>query len=367
NKKTNWEIYQDKISSQVNLKVPLKTEQEIEQNVEHLNVLIHIAAQESTPTLKNTETKGQPFPKVVKEQVTKRRNLRKIWHQSRYPSDKKAFNIASKKLKNLIKTFANDVLQSHLARLAPTSSTDYSLWKATRKMKRPSKHIPPIKKRNGTWARSNIEKAIEYAEYLESVFKPHESSDLNHDDEVRSYLQTPLQMSLPLNSCSPKEVIRAIKDLKGRKAPGYDQIDDKLLRKLPQKGLMLLVIIFNACIRLGHFPSQWKIAQVVMVPKPGKSPQKTSSYRPISLLPVVGKLFERIVLNRLLPYLQEIIPTHQFGFRPKHNTVEQIHRLVDVISRTLENKQYCSAAFIDIGQAFDKVWHDGLLYKIKKL
>ncbi|CAH2239422.1 jg7296, partial [Pararge aegeria aegeria] len=52
-----------------------------------------------------------------------------------------------------------------------------------------------------------------------------------------------------------------------------------------------------------------------MVPKPGKSPQETSSYRPISLLPVVGKLFERIGLNRLLPYLQEIIPTHEIRIR----------------------------------------------------
>ncbi|GBP21683.1 Probable RNA-directed DNA polymerase from transposon X-element [Eumeta japonica] len=66
-------------------------------------------------------------------------------------------------------------------------------------------------------------------------------------------------------------------------------------------------------------------------------------------------------------HLTEIIPTHQFGFREGHGTIEQVHRLVDVIGRALENKLYCCAAFLDISQAFDKVWHSGLLYKIKKM
>ncbi|GBP96221.1 Probable RNA-directed DNA polymerase from transposon X-element [Eumeta japonica] len=104
-----------------------------------------------------------------------------------------------------------------------------------------------------------------------------------------------------------------------------------------------------------------------MIQKPGKPAHDVTSYRPISLLPVVGKLLEKIVLNRMREHLTEIIPTHQFGFREGHGTIEQVHRLVDVIGRALENKLYCCAAFLDISQAFDKVWHSGLLYKIKKM
>ena len=89
------------------------------------------------------------------------------------------------------------------------------------------------------------------------------------------------------------------------------------------------------------------------------------SYRPISLLPITSKLFEKLLQIRLITILEnkEAIATHQFGFRPLHSMVEQIHRVVDKITETFENKQYCSAAFLDITQAFDKVWHTGLLAK----
>lgn len=64
---------------------------------------------------------------------------------------------------------------------------------------------------------------------------------------------------------------------------------------------------------------------------------------------------------------QSIIPEYQFGFRSNHGTPEQCHRIINVITDTLENKKYCSAVFLDVKQAFDRVWHHGLLFKIKKL
>jgi hypothetical protein len=61
-----------------------------------------------------------------------------------------------------------------------------------------------------------------------------------------------------------------------------------------------------------------------------------------------------------------LIPNHEFGFRQRHSTIEHAHRIVQRINEALENKQYCSAAFLDISQAFDKVWHTGLLYKLRR-
>jgi hypothetical protein len=60
-----------------------------------------------------------------------------------------------------------------------------------------------------------------------------------------------------------------------------------------------------------------------------------------------------------------LIPNHQLSFRQRHSTLEQTHRIVQRINKALENKQYCSAAFLDISQAFNKVWHTGLLYKLR--
>jgi len=89
-------------------------------------------------------------------------------------------------------------------------------------------------------------------------------------------------------------------------------------------------------------------------------------YRPISLLPVLSNVFEKLFITRVQPILQsiQIIPDHQFGFRRKHSTIEPVHHITSKIHRAIENKQYCTAAFLDISQAFDKVWHEGLLHKL---
>ncbi|KMQ81725.1 rna-directed dna polymerase from mobile element jockey-like protein, partial [Lasius niger] len=82
------------------------------------------------------------------------------------------------------------------------------------------------------------------------------------------------------------------------------------------------------------------------------------SYRPISLLPIASKVFEKLLLKRLLPIIEEenLIPNHQFGFRRQHTTLEQVHRIVNKIHHGLEGKRFCSAAFLDITQTFDKAF-----------
>ena len=103
------------------------------------------------------------------------------------------------------------------------------------------------------------------------------------------------------------------------------------------------------------------------MPKPGKPLENATSYRPISLLPVLSKVFEKLFLIRLKPILasKALIPNHQFGFREDHSTIEQVHIVYNIIRNALERKEYCTAAYVDITQAFDKVWHIGLLYKLK--
>jgi len=94
-----------------------------------------------------------------------------------------------------------------------------------------------------------------------------------------------------------------------------------------------------------------------MIIKPGKIPNDITSYSLISLPPILSKILENILLKRLTPIVdeRELIPSHQFGFRKEHRTIEQAHRLDYKTNDDLEGKRYCSAAFIDISQAFDKV------------
>ena len=96
---------------------------------------------------------------------------------------------------------------------------------------------------------------------------------------------------------------------------------NRALKHLPQRAVSLLVLIFNAIITR-HFPTVWKHARVISTLKPGKDPALPSSYRPISLLDTIGKLFEKILIARILHEInvRGLLRNEQFGFRPEHNT-----------------------------------------------
>ena len=84
-----------------------------------------------------------------------------------------------------------------------------------------------------------------------------------------------------------------------------------------------------------------------------------ASYSPISLLPIPSKVFEKLHLKRLQPDvdISHLIPGYQFGFRPGHSPIQQAHRVVNEIVTSLEERALCTAVFLDVAQAFDKVWH----------
>lgn len=98
----------------------------------------------------------------------------------------------------------------------------------------------------------------------------------------------------------------------------------------------------------------------------GKDKTKPENYRPIGLLTTLSKLFERIIQSRLSDFLQvnNILPDCQFGFRPNHSTTQQILHIYKIITSGFENKNHTTVAFLDVAQAFDKVWLKGLLFKL---
>lgn len=99
----------------------------------------------------------------------------------------------------------------------------------------------------------------------------------------------------------------------------------------------------------------WNFLVIIMIQKPDKPPELTTSYRPISLLPSFAKILEKVILQHIIPIItaNKVLPDSQFGFRTSHLTVHQVQRLVDAISYSLEQKLYCTCVFLDISQAFD--------------
>ncbi|GFW16031.1 probable RNA-directed DNA polymerase from transposon X-element [Trichonephila clavipes] len=118
--------------------------------------------------------------------------------------------------------------------------------------------------------------------------------------------------------------------------------------------------------RLKYFPSAWKTAVVVPILKPGKDPTLAESHRPISLLPILSKLAEKIISTRLNDFLEtnKILIPEQHGFRPRLSTTHQLLRVVEYIKEGNNMGQCTAAVFLDIQKAFDRVWHTGLLFKL---
>lgn len=358
------------IEKNINLNISLKTGEEIDKSVEYFTNLLHEASYLSTPQIKNSpNTNKFTLSSEIRSLISKKRKLRKIWQTSHHPQDKRNFNKITKELTQRLQEAKNNNIKTHLQNLNPSDKNDHNLWKAIKYIKRPQKRDPPIRNEDNSWLKSDQDKASAFASYLEKVFTPFNFNSGSSDEKnIIDFIDTPCPMDLPIKHIKPSEIREEINHLNPKKSPGYDQINAQMLKHIPKKGLLFLTYIFNAILRLSHFPSQWKCAMIIMIPKPNKPENCITSYRPISLLATFSKIFERIFIRRMEPLVEEfnIIPEHQFGFRHKHGTPEQCHRIVQYVTEALENKKYCSAVFLDVQQAFDRVWHSGLLYKLKK-
>ena len=172
--------------------------------------------------------------------------------------------------------------------------------------------------------------------------------------------------------CCPftkEELKTAMTRLKSGKSPGEDKITNNMLVRLPPIGKEALLYLYNKSWETKTCPKEWKSAVIVTLPKPGKDPSLTTSYRPISLLSTISKLMERLVQQRLQDFLErgkKLYPG-QAGFRKGRSTTEQIQRLVQMISDNNQNRLKTTVVYVDFTKAYDKVWRDRLWMKMGQL
>ena len=180
-----------------------------------------------------------------------------------------------------------------------------------------------------------------------------------------SYLSTPVLQSIYLEPPQPFDIFKIINSLKTNKACGYDNISAFFCRLGNNVLSPFLSVYFRSAFEVGVFPQIFKTAKVIPIHK--KGPKDTlSNYRPISLLPILSKVFEKLIKNNFMDFFNKhrIFFKNQYGFRENHNVV---HALLDVSTNcydAIQNKLFTAILLMDLTKAFDTVSHEILLKKL---
>ena len=172
--------------------------------------------------------------------------------------------------------------------------------------------------------------------------------------------------SLKFNSVTPNNVCNQIQSLCSAKATGSDKISARLLKTAAPQISDSLCYVMNLSLKYGAVPKEWKHARVIPLYKYGKC-DEASNYRPISVLPIISKIMERIVHDQLYKFIEEnnILNKWQSGFRPGYSTETAITYVTDLLLTEMDSKKLTGVVFLNLKKAIDTVDHALLLTKLR--
>ena len=294
-------------------------------------------------------------------------------------------------LKTMLRNETQRIRTENWTNLMEKTALEYRepkfFWKTIKRLKGNRTQTNQYLEVNNTTLTSDEDKEAAHRTIWREVFmiSPQENAqfDRNKEEEVERYLRanndyTTTYERSDLNRLrgnnqidsliTQVEIKNIIKSFKTN-TPGETNVNKVILSKIPDSAITKLQTIFNHTLSLGYFPTKFKTGLIKMIPKADTDSKDPKNYRPISLLEVPGKILEKIVNKRLREFLEtnNIISDKQHGFRKARGTDTALTNIHEAIANQIARKSQCYVILRDVSKAFDKVWHDGLRYKISLL
>ena len=207
--------------------------------------------------------------------------------------------------------------------------------------------------------------ANEFAMHYSTIGKRISEKISKSSKNYTNYLKDPIKKNLYLYPTNEQEILKILSRLKNKKSFGEDGISNMLLKSIKHQIAKPLSFMINKSIMLGEFPSAFKHAIVKPLFK-AKNDQLIENYRPISLLRVTSKIFEKVIHFRLSNFLEEnnIYDDRQYGFRKGRSTVDAIKDIIGNIIEKVEDKQFVYLILLDLSKAFDVIEKEIILHKL---
>ena len=272
---------------------------------------------------------------------------------------RRAFFLALKTLRKERKYTKRHYIQSQMNKLNTIKNTNpRQFWQILQELKDGKKENHADKIEPGKWYNYLVEN---------NKCKSSKDDDYIIKQAIQSLNTTGFnELDFQIND---NEYTDAVSKLKNNKSPGVDQILNEMIKYSDEQTHNAIKKLFNKIFTLGIYPDCWATGCITNIHKKG-SLLDPSNYRSITITSSLGKLFNSILATRLQKYLEKykIIAPEQIGFTKDSSTSDHIFTLNTIINKyTNKTSQKLYACFVDFKQAFDRVWHLGLFYKLSKM
>ena len=293
--------------------------------------------------------------------IVHRNHFFRLYQREKSSDSKVKFRQASNRCKRVLEAaklaYANKTKESITSQ--KLGSLDF-WWIANSVLNKGKSAIPPL---------FNGPEVLSSASDKAKLFAENFSLNSNLDDSGVSLPVFPSRTNLKLHNISVtlKMVRKVVVNLDLSKASGPDCIPVVVLKNCEPELSYILAELFNKCLKESCFPDCWKVSSVVPVFKNVGERSAAKNYRSVSLLSVVSKVFEKLVNNRIVDQLEKcgLFSDFQYGFRSSRSTADLLTVVSDRIARAFNRSRATRAVALDISKAFDRVWHAGLLHKLK--